>query len=271
MHEPGPLGLRYSGPTRRDNDVVLLLHGLGMTGDYFGSYYDELRRDRRVLIVDLLGFGRSIDEQRSSFGLDDHVDALDEMLTELGLDSASVAGAAHSMSPAIALAWSARHPDRTDHVYLWGPPVYPDADAARDVGDEYGAMSRLFLLDTRWAELACRVNCWNRTLSGWVMAAMAPSWPTAVSRQASRHTWAAYNGSLRSLVLDVDWTALLPAEVPLTIWRGTHDTIGDDELIEKLANPASITDIDDAGHHVALRRPDLLIDELMLERDRPLA
>ena len=258
----GPLGLRDSGPTHRSADVVVLLHGLGATGDYFGAFYDELRHDHRVLIVDLLGFGRSLDEQRASFGLADHVDALDAMLGELKLVPADVVLAAHSMSAAIALAWAARHPERTNHVYLWGPPIYADADAAAAIGEEYGTMSRLLLLDTTWAEWACRVNCWNRSASGALMAAMSPRWPTGISRHASRHTWEAYSGSLRSLVFDVDWHALLPTNVPLTIWRGTDDPSGDRDLTARLVGPARVVDIHGGDHHLALRRPDLLMAEL---------
>lgn len=46
----------------------------------FGADYEQLGSANRVVIPDLLGFGRSIDEQRRALEADDHMDALDELL-----------------------------------------------------------------------------------------------------------------------------------------------------------------------------------------------
>ena len=259
----GPLSLRDSGPTGRpDEEVVILLHGLGATGNYFGAFYDGLSRRRRVLIVDLLGFGHSLDEQRTEFDIDDHVTALDEVLEALDLSQSRVVLAAHSMSTAIALTWADRNRDRITHVYLWGPPIYPDQSAAQSVANESGYMGRLFALDSKWAERACRVNCWNRDLSGRAMALMAPRWPTEVSSDASRHTWAAYHLSLRNHILDFNWARVLPASVPVTVLRGSDDPIGDQAQVAKLVGKSNIVNVPDADHHVALQHPQLLFDAL---------
>jgi pimeloyl-ACP methyl ester carboxylesterase len=259
----GPLSVLDSGPTGRTGEqVVLLLHGLGATGNYFGAFYDGLSRKRRVVIVDLLGFGHSLDEQRTDFGVDAHVDALDQTLAALDLAESDVVVAAHSMSTAIALTWADRNRRRTRHVYLWGPPIYPAEAASRSVGKEYGPMGRLFALDTKWAERACRINCINRDVSGRMMALMAPRWPTAVSSDAGRHTWDAYSHSLRSLILDFNWSKVLPASVPVTIFRGADDPIGDQPQIAKLAGSAKVVTIARADHHIALQHPELLFDAL---------
>jgi pimeloyl-ACP methyl ester carboxylesterase len=259
----GSLSVRDSGTTGRPNEeVVLLLHGLGATGDYFGAFYDGLSRKRRVVIVDLLGFGHSLDEDRSDFSVDAHVTALDHLLEALDLAGSNVIVAAHSMSSAIALTWADRHRDRAVGVYLWGPPIYPIHAAAQSVGKEYGVMGRLFALDTKWAERACRVNCWNRDLSGHMMALIAPRWPTEVSSGAGLHTWEAYHGSLRSLILDFDWTRVMPAAVPVTIFHGMDDPIGEGAYRAKLAGGAVIVEVPGADHHVALQHPELLFDAL---------
>lgn len=259
----GSLSVRDSGSRGRSNEeVIVLLHGLGATGDYFGDFYDALGATRRVVIVDLLGFGQSLDEDRTDFGVDAHVAAFDDALRALDLGESNVVLAAHSMSSAIALTWADRHPARTIGVYLWAPPVYPVDAAGNSVGKEYGVMGRLFALDTKWAELACRINCWNRDLSGRAMALMAPRWPMEVSSRASRHTWSAYHGSLRSLILDFDWKQVLPASVPVTIFHGTEDPIGDQEYLVELADGATIVNVPGADHHVALEHPELLLDSL---------
>lgn len=259
----GPLSVRDSGSTGRpEEETIVFLHGLGATGDYFGAFYDGLSRRRRVVIVDLLGFGHSLDEQRDSFDLDDHVQALDQALDSLGLAGTQVVLAAHSMSTAVALTWADRNRERTRHVYVWGPPIYRDASAAQSVASEYGLMGRLFVLDTRWAERACRINCANRELSGRAMALAAPRWPTEVSSDASQHTWDAYHLSLRNLIFEVDWSEVLPASVPVTIFRGSDDPIGDEAFIAAIGGTAEIVKVAGADHHVALEHPELLFEAL---------
>lgn len=262
-HTAGPLSVLDSGSTGRDDEkVVVLLHGLGATSDYFGAFYDGLSRRHRVIIVDLLGFGRSLDEDREHFGLDDHVAALDDALRSLGVADARVILVAHSMSSAVALTWANRNRQRTDRIFLWGPPIYGHETDAESVVAEYGPMGRLFALDTKWAERACRINCINRDVSGRAMALMAPKWPTQISRQASRHTWEAYKQSLRSLVLEFNWSRVLPASAPVTIFHGADDPIGDRTYTKKIAGTANIIDVPGADHHVALEHPELLFDAL---------
>lgn len=78
QHErTGPLAVKRFGQGRR---LTVIFHGLGATADYFGRSYDGLGDQQRVAIPDLLGFGGSLDENRSSFGLKDHLDALDASL-----------------------------------------------------------------------------------------------------------------------------------------------------------------------------------------------
>ncbi|MGB7425184.1 MAG: alpha/beta hydrolase [Ornithinimicrobium sp.] len=259
----GPLSVRDSGTTGGEGEQVLvLLHGLGATGDYFGAFYDGLARQRRVVIVDLLGFGGSLDEDRTEFAIEDHVAAIDQALDALGVGAIDVVLAAHSMSTAIALTWADRHRERTAHVYLWGAPIYPSDTAAESVGKEYGLMGRLFVLDTRWAQWACRLNCLDRDVSGRMMVAMAPRWPSRLSSDAAHHTWEAYHQSLRSLILDFKWTTVLPASCPVTFFSGADDPIGDKSYIAQVAGRAKIVEVPSADHHVALQHPELLANAL---------
>lgn len=57
----GELSVRAMGDGDR---AVILLHGLTASGDYFGAEYDRLADHAQLVIPDLLGFGRSLDEPR---------------------------------------------------------------------------------------------------------------------------------------------------------------------------------------------------------------
>lgn len=115
--------------------TVLLLHGLGATGDYWPDAYDRLGEFARVVVPDLLGFGRSLDGSRSSFALDDHLDALDTCVERAAPETKRFIVVAHLMGSGLALGLAGRHPDRTVHVVLVGAPVYPDPDAATGAFD----------------------------------------------------------------------------------------------------------------------------------------
>ena len=245
-----------------DPETIVLLHGLGATGDYFGDSYEGLANTHRLVMPDLLGFGRSLDETRHEFTLDDHVDAIDGALASLGLGHTRVFVAAHSMGSAVALAWAARHPSRATGVALWGPPVYETPSDVRRMGEQHGGMTRLLLTDGEWAQRACRFNCANRRVSGWVIAATSPRWPTDVSRRAALHTWEAFDGALSALVVDADWRRLFDIDTPVTIFRGAVDEIGDRSHLTSVARNATIVDVDGADHHLALTHPHLLFDLL---------
>ena len=80
--------MRHGGSA---NPVVVLLHGLVATGDVFGAAFDPIADQATLVVPDLLGFGRSLDDSRERFTPDDHLDALDEMLDALGLAARPVA------------------------------------------------------------------------------------------------------------------------------------------------------------------------------------
>jgi pimeloyl-ACP methyl ester carboxylesterase len=251
----GPLNTAITGD--RDADVILLLHGLGATGDYFGSLYDDLAREHLLVIPDLLGFGRSLRHDRTDFSPTAHLDALDEMFDALDLGDATVTIGAHSMGSAIALRWAQRHPTRARGIVLFGPPIYSrPADAVNAVGAA-GPMAQMFLLDTDWAHRLCRFSCSNRRASGAVMAALSPRLPIPLARQASLHTWEAYRQSIINLVIDADWPALLSVDAPVTLVRGECDRIGDIGAIVDLATDAQIANVARADHHVAITHSEL--------------
>jgi pimeloyl-ACP methyl ester carboxylesterase len=114
----GPLAVRTLG---EGDDAVVLLHGLTGSGDGFGGGFGVLASASQLVIPDLLGFGASMDVDRTDFSLEAHLSALDEMLAALDLDDAPLTVVGHSMGAVLALHWPRR--DR--------PPVGLSPSAAR--------------------------------------------------------------------------------------------------------------------------------------------
>ena len=235
--------------------MVVLLHGLVATGDVFGAEFDPLADGTTLVVPDLLGFGRSLDETRSRFEPDDHLDALDDMLDDLALDQRPLVLGAHSMGGAVAIRWARRRGSQVERVVCWGPPVYPDGDAIDTALNDSGMMARLFVANTGWARAACQINCSHRTLAGFTAAAMSPSLPTPIARAASLHTWAAYRDAMAHLVAGTDWRSCVQAAgdagttVELT-W-GVDDRIGDRHYASTLTG-ATVDIVAGADHHLPL-------------------
>lgn len=266
----GQLAARSAG---RSDDAMVLLHGLISTGDMFGAAFDQIAETHRLVVPDLLGFGRSMDEERESFGVGAHLGALDELAEGTGLfESSRWTLGAHSMGVSLALHWAMRHPDRVVRVVGWGAPIYASPEQARNrvAGS---AMARLFGLDTELAAAACALSCRHRTASGWLSVAAEPRLPISVARAAPLHTWPAYRDAVRQLVIDVDWGELLGAcdrrsiEVGL-VW-GANDRVGDRSYAEQLIERSGrgwTEELEHGDHRLPLTDAASCIDQLLSPR-----
>ena len=231
-----PLYARGGG----DGDaVVLLLHGLGATGDSFGAEFDGLAATHRIVVPDLLGFGQSLDETRARFTPEDHLEALEELLHQVDASDGPLIIGAHSMGVALALRFADRHAGRVQRVVCWGAPLYDDHDETQNAITKSGLMARLFVADTAWARGLCRWNCRHRFAAGWVAAAATPMLPIPIARAAALHTWDAYRAAITGLVLGTKWNELLNRlaghQIPLRFVWGSNDLIGDRALAEAMA------------------------------------
>lgn len=248
---------------------MVLLHGLLATGDVFSEHYESLAVDHRVIVPDLLGFGRSLDEDRSDFSADQHLDALDHALDQLGVGDRPVVLGAHSMGAAIAVRWAARRTADVQRIICWGPPIYPAQSRIQDVLADTGPLARLFATDTAWARHLCAWSCNHREPAGWIATFLTPELPIPIARSSSLHTWHAYRSAMDDLVMATDWTDLitrlagLGIEVRL-VW-GTNDPVGDRDYAGSLAQDLDSVHIDliaGADHHLPLTHPDACIEQL---------
>ena len=94
---------------------VVLVHGLGATLDHWALAIPRLARKRRVVALDLPGFGRSGKPDRS-YGPQTYVEILERFFRELDLGPVFLVG--HSMGGAICAEHALVHPERVDRLVL---------------------------------------------------------------------------------------------------------------------------------------------------------
>ncbi len=117
--------LAYVDVNSEAGDPVVCLHDLGGDLDDFGPVYEAISSQRRVLGMDLVGFGKSdkppLDEPVWLYGrlLAGFVDALD-------LERVSIVG--HGLGALVAALLAIEHPDRVGRLVLSAPPGFPTLD-----------------------------------------------------------------------------------------------------------------------------------------------
>ena len=108
-----------SGPT------VILLHGLGGSGQNWMFTVGALSPQFRVVVPDQLGFGNS-DKPMINYRVRTYVDFLDEFYKQLKIERATLVG--HSMGGWIAAAFTIAFPEKVDRLELvsatgYAPPA----------------------------------------------------------------------------------------------------------------------------------------------------
>lgn len=142
-----------------DEPTLVCLHGLGACSPvYFARTVTEpALAGRRVLMIDLLGFG--ISDRPSDFGytLADHADAVARGLDRLGVTGADVLG--HSMGGGVAVLLAQRRPDLVGRLVVAEPSLRPSERPLVEPFSEHEFVERGFGL-----ELAAVGHQWAATM-----------------------------------------------------------------------------------------------------------
>lgn len=104
-------------------DVLILLHGIESSSTYWKNLVKPLAEHRRVIAIDLLGFGKSPKPTNIGYTIQDHVSALHLTLESLGIKKVSIAG--HSMGGVIAMAYAGTYPKNIKRLTLFSPVLLP--------------------------------------------------------------------------------------------------------------------------------------------------
>lgn len=212
----------------RGDPVIVLLHGMIASGDYFGAGFDQLGAHATVVIPDLLGFGDSPAEP-GLLTAADHLSALHEMCDVLQLRSRPIVAVGHSMGSTLVLRWAAKLGDQIQGVVGICPPLYRDGAEAEEGLRRMGRMEAFLAGDGPLPRTMCAWMCAHRPAASWLAVAARPDLPVPVARAAVKHTWDTYRGSLIDIICNPAWEPALrqlaAAGVPITLLEGTRDPV----------------------------------------------
>lgn len=108
-----------TGPT------VLLVHGIGSSGDSWRDLIPALGQHFTPVTMDLRGHGAS-GKPAGGYLYDDYVKDLDRVLQGLGEEAPLLIG--HSLGGIVTLWWAARHPDRARAIVAVDSPLRSGED-----------------------------------------------------------------------------------------------------------------------------------------------
>ncbi len=106
----------YAAGTRGAGVPIVLIHGFPTSGHLWAEVVPLLPAGHRVVVLDLLGFGRSDPPGRGDVSIGGHADRVIELFDVLGIKRACVVG--HDTGGGIAQSIALRHAGRVSHLAL---------------------------------------------------------------------------------------------------------------------------------------------------------
>jgi pimeloyl-ACP methyl ester carboxylesterase len=113
-----------------EGPAIVLIHGLGTSGDFWDTGYDALASGHQLVVPDLPGFGRR-PWPASPCRVDDHAESLASSLGRVRVDDEPAILVAHSLGALVAVALARRRPELVAGVALFAPPLDRDGLARR--------------------------------------------------------------------------------------------------------------------------------------------
>src|SRR5260221_8078981 len=215
----GPLFVRRAGD---GGPSLLCLHGLFASSAFWQWFADDLARDFRLVMPDLVGFGHS-PQPEADYTMDFHLRWLEPLLAEAS--SWIVIG--HSMGTFLAAELARRRPEIVDQIVLFNAPVYASAENRVAIFGPQNLLTRLSMRSEVAAHLVCEMAvCVPRPL----LTRMAP-WlrrdvPPEAASDYFRHTYTSYSTSLKHVVMETDLLEVMGAvRRPLMVVQGADDDI----------------------------------------------
>lgn len=120
----------YAAGSRGAGEPIVLLHGFPTSAHLWSDVVPLLPSGHRVVVLDLLGYGRSDPPRESAVDLRSHADRVIRVLDHLGINFACLVG--HDIGGGVAQSAAIRYPHRVSRLCLINTVAF-DAWPAREV------------------------------------------------------------------------------------------------------------------------------------------
>lgn len=242
---------------------LVFLPGIGATTRYWELVVGVLAIRVRLLLVDLLGFGRS-PKPWTTYTVDRHIAELHRVLAPIGTNRPFTL-VAHSLGARLAVTYAARYPHDVERLVLVSLPYFGGEEQAKHFIRSRHSSGWLWTHMIPFA-LACLLG---RRLLGWAAPLIARDVPRAVAEDVNQMTWRSSTSTMWEVIYRHDLTAdiaVLPATLPLLCLHGDRDESAPlDRVLELRAKHPNceIRVYPGADHQLPLQQPQWVRDQLM--------
>ncbi len=235
-------------------EVLVFVPGLGGTTRYWASRLDSLHDDYRIVLVDLLGFGRS-PKPWTRYSVERHVQELHTVLKPF----APLSLVGHSLGALLTVAYAARHPTDVKNIVLISMPNFGCQRAAYHYMRSGSVRGGFLFTNLGVAMLACILT---RRVFGRLLPYLVRSVPREVAEDLVKHTWRSSTSSLWEVVYRYDAAAdlkRLPGDIGVLGLHGEQDLMAPVDAVKQLAVVCPqwrLRVLPGVDHHPFLRDPD---------------
>ncbi len=174
----------YAFGSRGVGEPIVLIHGAFTSSHLWQDLLPRLPEGHRVLVLDLLGHGRSDPPGGAAMTIAAHAERVAQLLDIMGVPVASLVG--HGMGAAVAAAIAQRQPTRVARLALINPTML--ADTPRDA-----------MISGRLARIAALLPLWRWLAPGWLASALHASLlPAYAQRDRGAHSLDVYLRGFRT-------------------------------------------------------------------------
>jgi len=110
--------------TAGEGEPVLLLHGWPTSSYLWRNIIEQLAKNRKVIVPDLLGFGESDKPIDVKYTFNQHVDIIDAFLNALGVNRTDIV--IHDLGGPVGLLWAVMYPDKVNKLIIMNTFLYPE-------------------------------------------------------------------------------------------------------------------------------------------------
>ncbi len=241
---------------------LVFLPGIGETTRYWALVVGVLADGFHLLLVDLLGFGRS-PKPWTTYTVDRHIAELHRVLAPVGA-AGPFTLVGHSLGARLAVTYAARYPHEIARLVLVSLPYFGGEEHAKQFIRTKHSSGWLWTHMIPFA-LSCLMG---RRLLGWAAPLLARGVPRAVAEDLNQMTWRSSTSTMWEVIYRHDLTAdiaMLPISLPLLCLHGDHDESAPLERLQALRAIHPRCDIRvfaGADHQLPLQQSQWIRDQL---------
>ncbi len=242
----------------KGEQTMVFLPGLGGTTRYWASRVEPLENDFQLVLVDLLGFGKS-PKPWTKYSVEQHIRALHQGLQPF----APFVLTGHSLGAVLALAYAATFPEEVESLVLVGMPYFSSRDDAYRYYRQGPMRGGWLLTNTVLATAGCILT---RRVFGRLLPYLLRDVPREVAEDLVKHTWRSSTSSLWEVIYRYDLHAdieRLPTDLNVLCIHGDQDVTAPLEAIEHCASNRAnweVAVLPGVDHHPLLRQTEICLD-----------